>query len=62
MNKHYYCDENRLSLLENALEYIESQNLKDLDPKVRLVLLKVKHNLNWFLGNEIYDIDIWKED
>ena len=62
MNKHYYCDENGLSLLENALEYIESQNLKDLDPKVRLVLLKVKHNLNWFLGNEIYDIDIWKED
>jgi hypothetical protein len=62
MNKHYYCDENGLSLLENTLEYIKSQKIENLEPEIRILLLKIKHNLTWFLGNEIYDIDIWKED
>ena len=50
--KTYSCDENGLSLLCQALDYLEAIN-----PKNDLNVLKAINRIEWFLGNEINEVD-----
>lgn len=55
--KFYWCDENGLSLLEDALKYLKEGTD---DPKYLLLTyvatLKAIDKLTWFLGNEIKEM------
>jgi len=58
-NKGYRVTDNGLSLLESALEYLDEQYQRDdLDSQVKIVILKVRDKITWFLGNEIEEINV----
>ena len=57
MDKEYRVTDNGLSLLESALKYLEDQENKPMDWKIKLMILKVKDKITWFLGNEIIEVD-----
>ena len=57
-DKEYRVTDNGLSLLEIALKYLEEQEDKPMDWKIKLMILKVKDKITWFLGNEIEEIDV----
>ncbi|MCK9458703.1 MAG: hypothetical protein M0R80_03625 [Proteobacteria bacterium] len=57
-DKEYRITDNGLSLLENALKYLEEQENEPMDWKIRLMILKVKDKIEWFLGNEIEEVRV----
>ena len=57
-DKEYRVTDNGLSLLENALKYLEEQEGKPMSWEIKLMILKVKDKIEWFLGNEIEEVDV----
>jgi hypothetical protein len=56
-DKEYRVTDNGLSLLENALKYLEEQENKPMNWEIKLMILKVKDKIEWFLGNEIEEVN-----
>jgi hypothetical protein len=57
LDKEYFCDENGLGLLEEALSLLEKVREKRvLDREVMYAINRSAHNLMWFLGNEIREV------
>lgn len=58
MDKEYRVTDNGLSLLESALEYLDEQYKRDDlgDPQIKVMILKVRDKITWFLGNEIEEV------
>jgi hypothetical protein len=56
-DKEYRVTDNGISLLENALKYLEEQENKPMNWEIKLMILKVKDKIEWFLGNEIMEVD-----
>jgi len=61
-DKEYRVTDNGLSLLENVLKYLEEQEEKPMDWQIKLMILKVKDKIEWFLGNEIMEVDSSERD
>jgi hypothetical protein len=58
LDKEYICNENGLGLLEEALELLEKvHNKTTLDRETMYAIKRSVHNLMWFLGNEIREVD-----
>jgi hypothetical protein len=58
LDKEYICDENGLGLLEEALELLEKvREKRGLDRETIYAIHRSVHNLMWFLGNEIREVD-----
>jgi len=57
-DKEYRVTDNGLSLLENAIKYLEEQENEPMDWQIKLMILKVKDKIEWFLGNEIEEINV----
>lgn len=58
LDKEYVCDENGLGLLEEALDLLEKVRDKPvLDRETKYAIHRSAHNLMWFLGNEIREIE-----